>query len=243
VTGSELEVEEDRVPEADLYLNMCQGARASARLQRLLPRGAICLNTPTSVQACHRYRLVPQLRAHGLPFPPTVIVPTDGPSAQRPPVHLVTDNGHPVWVKRGDVHAEVADDVVAAPVADVASAVARFAARGVRTVALQQHVPGPVIKFYGVSGGHFFHWYPADREAQPPVVDAAYLRSLADRAAAVLGLDVFGGDAVIRPEGDPILIDVNDWPSFAPVRVPAAEAIAHLAHELAFNGRDLCLTR
>ena len=39
------------------------------------------------------------------------------------------------------------------------------------------------------------------------------------------------------PEPDqPVLIDLNDWPSFAPFRAEAAVAIASFAHTNAFPG-------
>ncbi len=49
-------------------------------------------------------------------------------------------------------------------------------------------------------------------------------------AAAALGLEVYGGDAIISPSGAPVLLDVNAWPSFALYRDEAAARIAtHLA--------------
>jgi glutathione synthase/RimK-type ligase-like ATP-grasp enzyme len=56
------------------------------------------------------------------------------------------------------------------------------------------------------------------------------LRTLAVRAAARLRLDIFGGDVVLAAPGRPVLIDLNDWPSFAPVRDSAAQAIAGYVH-------------
>ena len=39
-------------------------------------------------------------------------------------------------------------------------------------------------------------------------------------------LDVYGGDAIVGPDGVARLIDLNDWPSFSSCRAVAAEAIA-----------------
>jgi glutathione synthase/RimK-type ligase-like ATP-grasp enzyme len=51
------------------------------------------------------------------------------------------------------------------------------------------------------------------------------LAQAASQAAAALGLEVWGGDAVVN--GDRFsIIDFNDWPSFARVRDEAARAIA-----------------
>lgn len=45
------------------------------------------------------------------------------------------------------------------------------------------------------------------------------------RAAEKLEVVVYGGDAIIRPDGSIVLIDLNDWPSYAPVRNEASKII------------------
>jgi hypothetical protein len=54
------------------------------------------------------------------------------------------------------------------------------------------------------------------------------LRRAAFGAAAALGLEIFGGDAIIQPDGAPVIIDINAWPSYARYRDRAAQAIADL---------------
>jgi hypothetical protein len=227
VRGDERDVERGEIPRADLYLNMCQGPRASRRLYAI-DGGAVIVNRPESVLGCHRRRLVRRLAASGVAFPATTLVAT----RSRAPVRGF--EGDPrVWVKRGDVHAERLDDVVAVDPADLPRALAAFAARGIRVAAVQRHVSGPVIKFYGVAGGRFFRWY--DAAAGPrgsrPDADEHALRRLAFTAAAALGLEVFGGDLVLPSPGAPVLVDLNDWPSFAPFRDDAARAIAEYIEE------------
>ena len=243
VRTTEREVAAGELPAGDLYLNMCQGPDAAQRLLTLLPEGAPCINTPEAVLACHRHRLVPRLQARGVPFPTTILLPTTGPEAHAPPVHRVTDNGHPVWLKRGDVHAQGPEDVVRVLPAALPHELRRFAERGIKRVALQTHIPGPVVKFYGVIGGQFFHWYPADRGLGPEVVaQAEPLHQLAERAAQALGLTVYGGDAVLTAPDAPVLVDLNDWPSFAPVRAAAAAAIASHARRYSRKARYSCST-
>jgi hypothetical protein len=41
-----------------------------------------------------------------------------------------------------------------------------------------------------------------------------------------VGLEVYGGDCVVGPDGSVLLIDLNDWPSYAYFRAQAAAAIA-----------------
>src|SRR6266571_438734 len=209
--SGEADVAAGRLPAADLYVNMCQGPAAS-------------------------HRLVGHMAAAGLPFPRTLIVPTADPDALLPLVHQLNGDGRPVWVKRGDVHAETSADVVAAKEAGVTDAIATFARRGVTRVALQAHVGGPIVKFYALADGRFFSWYAAD----PGRVDISEekLKGLVFAAARAVGLEVFGGDVAFPEPDAPVLIDLNDWPSFAPVRAAAAEAIAGYIDEKAANGRQ-----
>ena len=229
------EVAAGRLPPADLYVNMCQGPVASERLLRLVPPDSLAVNPPASVLNCHRHRLVEKMADAGVPFPRTLIIPTTEPQAAALIVHLLNGDGRPVWVKRGDVHAETRADVVATREKAVTAAIADFARRGVARVALQAHVPGPILKFYAVADGSFFHWYPAD--GAPAAVDEERLRVLVFAAARALALEVFGGDVAVPHPDAPVLIDINDWPSFAPVRAAAAAAIAAYIDRKAGNGR------
>jgi len=238
--SSEGDVVAGRLPAADLYVNMCQGPAASERLLTLVPRQALAVNPPESVLNCHRHRLVVRMAAAGLPFPRTLIVPTDEPQAAMPLVHQLNGDGRPVWVKRGDVHAETSADVVAAREAGVQDAIAAFARRGVARVALQAHVGGPIVKFYAVADGRFFFWYAADAIPRPRPIEISEdrLRELVFLAARAVGLEVFGGDVAFPQPDAPVLIDLNDWPSFAPVRVEAAAAIAGYIDDKASNGHQ-----
>jgi hypothetical protein len=234
----EADVAAGRLPSADLYVNMCQGPAASKRLLDLVPSEALAVNPPESVLNCHRHRLVGHMSAAGVAFPRTFIVPTAEPESLLPLVHQLNGDGRPVWVKRGDVHAETSADVVASKEASIADAIRGFARRGVSRVALQAHIAGPILKFYAVTGGRFFSWYPADGPRDRHVeIDESRLRELVFAAARAVGLEVFGGDVAFPEPDAPVLIDLNDWPSFAPVRVAAAAAIAAYIDEKATNGK------
>ena len=115
-----------------------------------------------------------------------------------------------------------------------------FARRGIGSAVGLQHVPGDLIKFYGVEGtGFFYYYYPTagghfskfglERANGAPggyAFDVAALKRTADRAARLSGLTVYGGDCIVRPAGDFCLIDFNDWPSFSLCKDEAAAAIA-----------------
>jgi len=225
---TELEVEQGRLPAAELYLNMCQGSLAAEQLMPLESDGVVVVNRPSSALNCHRYRLVRRLSDSTLPFPRTLILASSAalpPSAQ---LGALSPDGQKLWIKRGDVHAERPEDVVATTLDGLPEALRAFTGRGIPWVALQEHVPGPVVKFYGVTDGRFFNWYGADAgfAGERPQVDENRLKALAFEAAAILGLEVFGGDVALPEPDRPVLIDINDWPSFAPFRDAAARAIA-----------------
>jgi hypothetical protein len=135
-----------------------------------------------------------------------------------------------VFVKRGDLHALTAEDVVKVERPDrIRSELARFAARGITSAYLQQAVEGTVVKFYGVSGGGYFAAVSDDRALTVALEHA--LAGAANVTAAALGLEIWGGDAIVNDRGFTI-VDFNDWPSFSRVRAAAAQAIARRCLEL-----------
>jgi hypothetical protein len=163
-----------------------------------------------------------------VPAPVSQIVATDG--RKPPPAPCM-------WIKRYDFHATQSDDVMYTASEDGwREALRRFADRGIPFVVAQEHVPGDLIKFYGVArragapadSGWFEWFYHRDKGMTGHAFDAARLRAVALDAAAALGVDIFGGDAIIRPDGQPVVIDLNAWPSYARYRDRAAEAIADL---------------
>jgi len=236
IKTTEREVEQGRLPTAPLYLNMCQGSLAAEQLMPLESDGAVVVNRPSSALNCHRYRLVKRLGDSTVPFPRTLIHASSAPLPPADELKALCPDHQKVWIKRGDVHAERPEDVVAASLEQVADALRAFTRRGIPWVALQEHVPGPVVKFYGVTDGRFFNWYGSEAgfAGERPPVDENRLKALAFEAAAILGLEVFGGDVAFPEPDRPVLIDINDWPSFAPFRDDAAQAIAaYITHRVA----------
>ncbi|WP_218026716.1 ATP-grasp domain-containing protein [Nocardia inohanensis] len=72
--------------------------------------------------------------------------------------------------------------------------------------------------------------------ADRPVRLSREVRTIAARVGEVFGLDLFGVDIVIGPDG-PVVVDVNDFPSFR--QVPDAVAtVARAIVELARTGAD-----
>jgi hypothetical protein len=215
---------------ADLIFSMCQGPHALSELWEWKKQGARILNDPSASLHTYRESLCQTLAKHGLPFPRSVLLTTDGSANLQDQKHLFSSVG--VWLKRADVHATQPEDVLRLhKFEELAPALNRFKTRGLHSAILQEHIEGDEVKFYSVRGDHFFWpFYPKDCVGHP--FDENVLQQIADDAARLLDINVYGGDAIISPNGTITLIDVNDWPSFAPCRGAAAHAIAHFLKEI-----------
>ena len=218
---------------ADLVLPMCQGPRALKRLAEDEQAGAIAINSALSIRNCYRDLLAPGLERAGVPTPAGVLIAAEAPLDVRKLAGLDLPAG--VFVKRGDMHALAPEDVQrASDRVEVDAILEDFARRGIRFAYVQQEVVGRVIKFYGVGGNSHFSVHPEDEEVAEAAVRA--LSEAAFSAASALGLEAWGGDAVLS--GDRFaIIDFNDWPSFSRVRGPAARAIARRAISLLGRSR------
>jgi hypothetical protein len=185
--------------------------------------GIKVINTPEGIENCARSRLQTILSQCAIPVPP--------------------QEGHDgYWLKRGDAAAQSKDDVqFAATKAELLEKTAAFEARGIHDYVVSAHVVGDLVKFYGVAGTGFFrYYYPTDDrqskfgdeqrngEAHHYVFDEARLQQQMEQLAGVVGLQVYGGDCIIRSDGSWVVIDFNDWPSFSRCREEAASAIAKL---------------
>lgn len=206
--------------DAAIIFSMCQGRSALENLAGWEREGAEIINSPRAALNTHRDRLPALMVEAGVSFPQTRLVATK----ERADLgSLDLDGG--IWLKRGDVHASVTADVQwVDSVERLDAGMADFAKRGIDLAALQAHRAGDEIKFYGVGDG-FFHWFYSGEARKYPFNFVA-LENLAHQAATAAGLNIFGGDLIVSPSGELTLIDLNDWPSFAPCRERASYAIA-----------------
>lgn len=199
--------------------------RLPSTLQWLSRQQGLIINRPEAVARCGRSTLVRLMAAHHIPAPPV-------------------DGTEGYWLKRGDACAQERDDVVyCRDVAALAQQKAMFCRRGITDFVVSAHVAGDVVKFYGVRGTAFFRWfYPTDDgetkfgderrngAARHYAFSSAGLHRDATRLAEAVGLDVYGGDCIVRADGSYCIIDFNDWPSFSRCREEAAEAISAMVN-------------
>lgn len=227
-TADELGGPDDSAP--DLVFLMCETHEPLRQLAAWEARGIPHVNPVEAVLNTYRDRMIARFEAAAVPFVPSRLVDTSGPA---PDVSL------PVWVKRADVHNTREGDVVQAESAEaVTTALAALSARGIARAVLQPHIAGDLVKCYGIGRTErpdeappWFQWFHhADQKLAGYPVDARALALLFARASAALGLEVYGGDAIVTESGRLVLLDLNAWPSFARVRDEASQVIAgHLA--------------
>ncbi len=223
------EIGEPGEPRPPAVFLMCERVGVLRRLGDWAAAGTRAVNAPRGVFNTYRARMLTLWTRAGIPAPASRIVPTDGPL----PREAAEDR--PIWVKRADVHNTQEGDVVFGDSPTrVGEALAGLARRGIPRAVLQEHLDGDLLKFYGVGitsrpGGApawFQQFYHRGQEIRGHSFDPETLASLARRAAGALGLEVFGGDAIVTIGGRLVLIDLNAWPSFALYRDEAATEIA-----------------
>ncbi len=227
----EVFVETNEIQEKFIF-SMAQGKAGITSLLRNEERGDFIINKPSAALNSYRTEMIKILtELNNLPFPKSVEVKINGNTDG-----IFEQFGQSkVWLKRGDVHAEHKEDVTLVySKEEMVTLFKEFKNRGIERVIVQQHLSGDTIKFYGILGTEFFHWYYLNGNNHIPF-DLNELKLLAFWSAEVLDLDIFGGDVIISPDGSISIIDINDWPSFAPVRDIAAKNIAQLIHNKALK--------
>jgi len=119
--------------------------------------------------------------------------------------------------------------------------VMELASQRVLDIVVTRHVEGDLLKVYAVRPDFVYAFYPQEmnytkfgtaEQHNTALAHIAYndeeLRAIAWDIARTFGIEIFGFDVVIEPDGHIVVIDVNDWPSFSAYREKGASAIASL---------------
>ena len=233
--------------EADLpalAFAMIEGRAALDALEEWEKRGVAVVNRPRAIAHTHRESMMPLLEARRIPVPESRLLDCDAPVPRGDADERLFSA---CWIKQATEHKTREGDVLfATDGSSVREALDRLRERGQPRAIVQRHLEGDLVKFYGVSAPDdgagrreaaapsWFEWFhPKEYPVAGHAFDAGALRNHAFGAAQALGLDVWGGDAIVTPASGIFLIDVNAWPSFALYRDRAADHIAaHLAARL-----------
>ncbi len=232
------EFDGSEVNDFDLIAPMCEAFLRLERLKKIEAEiGVVMVNSADSVLGCYRTRMLESFaNTPGLSYPSTEVRRTMTAANGKAPAFDASEGW---WLKRGDVHNTCACDVVFVKDWDDAENVRReFERREIEDFAIQRHINGDLIKFYGVGPGRWFTWFYHDpSSARRRRFKLKDLVTQAELAAKSVKISVFGGDAIATPEGRVSIIDINSWPSFARVRAEAAVQIARfLRLRLVVNG-------
>ncbi len=207
-------------------LSMCRDPRSIELLQRMENDGILVINSGYGIENCVRERLARIFSASGIPYPQSFIVDTDEVIKDR----LIKAGFSGCWIKRGDRHTMHREDVTYARHPQEAQEILQeFFLRGIKKAVINRHVEGIQVKYYGVAGTPFFHWfYHRDEKDQTANFDPERLKAICSKAAEVLDVKIYGGDCIVGEDGSITLIDFSDWPSFVPCRNEAAPVIARM---------------
>jgi len=221
--------------EWDVVLPMCENYPALKTIDSWEWK-PLLLNPPASVLNCYRSKMVPLIQQHCPElFPKTEMRYLKDLTAKPP--KFWNENG--AWIKRGDVHNTCTHDVHFAGKWEDTKEVKRdFESREITGAVIQEHIPGDLIKFYGVGPMKWFDWfYHNPSQVAKYHFERKELEKCAAKVAEAVSLEIYGGDAIITPKGKIYIIDVNSWPSFARVRNEARVHIARHAYARARSAR------
>jgi hypothetical protein len=210
---------------------MCEQERMLEPLSVWERQGTTLINSVVGIRNTYRHRMIPLLSSTGVRFPRSELVANGSPHLEdRLRSLFKRADTRSLWIKRGDVHNTQAGDVSLACSAEEAWALMlAFRSRGVTRSVWQEHIDGDLVKLYGVGESRegWFKWfYHKDQKLMGYSFSESKLQESFFSAAKTLGLEIFGGDAVVAADGSFYLIDINAWPSFALFRHEASAAIA-----------------
>ena len=223
--------------EESIIINMCRDPRSIDMLQRAEDNGRLVINSGYGIENCTRERLTRILVGNNIPYPESFSTNTNEVVKGR----LRRGGFNQCWIKRSDTHTMHKEDVSYVRHHDEAQEVLQeYFLRGIGRAVVSKHVSGDLVKFYGVQGQPFFYWFcpfvanggtygcSALNEGGSDAVKAMglQLKKMCLHAAEELNVSIYGGDAVILPDGSASIISFNDWPSFASCRTEAASHIA-----------------
>lgn len=213
-------------------VSMARSKRVLSLLSKAEKQGIAVLNPTSGVSNSKRSHIAKLFTASSVPAPESVIISPENKAG-------IINIPFPLWAKRGDECAQSENDVkFIKSKEELTETLASAAKKETKEVVISEHIEGDLIKFYGVSGTDFFSWSYAsfskfgleriNGEPKHFCFSTERLKKECTEASLLLKLPIYGGDAIIKADGNFVIIDFNDFPSFSPCRDEAAKAIKRL---------------
>lgn len=223
------------------WITMARSPRCIETLKEIERRGATVINSGFGIENCRRGTMCRLLSSNNIPVADFLVVDTDELILDK----LKKNHYNKCWIKQSGAHSMHKEDVTFVRHREEAQEILQeYFMRGIRQAVICRHLTGELIRFYGVNGTGFFKWFMPmdDRHYAPDSNEENHqpltaqqeeeLQRICSQAAEALDLKIYGGDCILLPSGEIVIIDVNDWPSFAPVRKSAASYIARYIQKL-----------
>ena len=201
------------------------------------------------IENCTREKMTRLLMEHGVPHPKSYIMNTHDDVSR---LHTRRGNLYAVLGEKGDFHAIHREDVSYVRTREeLIGLLSEYALRGIQRAVVNEHLKGDLVKFYGVAGTNFFHWfYPLMKNhskfgheainGHPRAfrLERMSCKIFCNRAMTYWRWWSMEGDYIVSPDGEMRIIDFNDWPSFAPRREEASREIANRVIQMIDEYRD-----
>ena len=202
-------------------LTMAKSDRALQILEEWQKNGTRVINSTRSIRNCYRKPLIHLLEEGYFPLPLSRFLPLENVEQE-----ISFGSSAQYWLKRWDIHAiEQGDVAKVSSREELIRALRHFRHRKIEEVLVQEHLEGEAVKFYGVAGGQYFSAFLSSN-GDEVTSEMKQLSTVAQQSAEAAGLEIYGGDAIMTRQGEVVLIDLNDWPSFSRCCGSAAKGIA-----------------
>ncbi len=181
---------------------MCQGEAGLARLSAVEESGAVVINSALAIRNCYRDLLGAGLMRAGVPVPEGVVVRTAAPLDLKP--LRTIDLSAPMYVKRGNLHALGTARRGARRRTRATRSDADYASRAAASNSPSCSRRSSAKSSSSTASAAVSISRPSPK-ARPHLSDPQKraLNQAAANAATALGLEVWGGDAIVK--GDRLL--------------------------------------
>lgn len=234
---SEDEFLKNRITEKVVF-NLCRRPDSIEKLKEIENGGGVVVNSGYAIERCRRDRVSTILTTQGLSYPDSMTARSFG-DIEKIRAFLEEKQIERFWIKRADSFATRMGEIIqCSGLETLEDRLTSFFQRGIKRVSISRHIDGVGIKFYIVRGEGFFYFLPDPNSPDDfkgglrqdkdvvKVLDVERLRGICESAGNAMGIDIYGGDAILSGNGEICIIDFNDWPSFSPCRETGAQKIA-----------------